>query len=81
MLILNGKINIAHLITVVIAIVPFKYFNRLPLYHKHKLLKSLNNLILCMLLVFHLRVMGCEIYTIMRKQLASTPIVYSEGLL
>ena len=78
---LKQKINITYLgisIVVVIVTVSFQDFNGFPLYHKKdKPFQSLNHLILCILLVFHLGVMACEICTMMRKQLVSTPVVYS----
>lgn len=79
---LKQKINITYLgisIVAVMVTVSFRDFNGFPPYHKkdNKPFQSLNHLILCLLLVFHLGVMACEICTMMRKQLGSTPVVYS----
>lgn len=75
------KINITSLRALIITVIALYLLLTIPMgshssIKKHKPFKSLNHLILCILLVFHLGVMGCEICTMMRKQLTSTPVVY-----
>lgn len=75
------KINIISLRALIITVIALHLLLTIPMgshssIKKDKPFKSLNHLILCILLVFHLRVMGCEICTMMRKQLTSTPVVY-----